>query len=208
MYVAEKDFGGNLVTAGIMIVAQFLGAFAGILWGYLALLAPDATDGADYSVPPGWVGATIPLIPPAFPDYGEGKDGYTRNWQCFWGILMATIMLSLGYVTIKHKATRFSEDSVLNSGLFYAIQGAVVAMSLKFGPTGINPALASAYMVLTVTQDTNVSADHYNHYLWVYMLVPFLGGAIGGVLHWIHTKCVEKQGADNDREELIPTTEN
>lgn len=124
MYVAEKDFGGNLITALIMIVAQFVGAFAGILWGYMALLAPDQIDG-DTTVPSAWVGITAPLLPSGEYDYGYSSlfsnDGFTRNWQCFWGILMATIILSLGYVTIKHKATRFSEDSVLNSALFYLV---------------------------------------------------------------------------------------
>ena len=120
MYVAEKDFGGNLITALIMIVAQFVGAFAGVLWGYLAILAPGQVS-KKASVPLDWVGIIAPLTPSGGEDLGGSIDGFTRNWQCFWGILMATIILSLGYVTIKHKATRFSEDSVLNSALFYLV---------------------------------------------------------------------------------------
>jgi len=38
MYIAEKDFGGNLVTLLIMMVAQCAGAFLGLLFGYLSLI--------------------------------------------------------------------------------------------------------------------------------------------------------------------------
>ena len=38
MYVAEKNFGGNLVALGLMVVAQFAGAFFGILLGFLAVI--------------------------------------------------------------------------------------------------------------------------------------------------------------------------
>ena len=38
MYIAEKDFGGNLITLGLMVAAQFAGAFFGILLGFLAVL--------------------------------------------------------------------------------------------------------------------------------------------------------------------------
>ena len=81
MYVAEKDFGGNLVTAGIMIVSQFAGAFLGLLLGYLTLLDPgymkDLADdeNVDYnaSVPMRWLGQIIPVsfsTGASLPDYG------------------------------------------------------------------------------------------------------------------------------------------
>jgi len=41
VYVAEKDFKGNAVIMGLMIVGQFAGAFLGVLFGYLALVAKD-----------------------------------------------------------------------------------------------------------------------------------------------------------------------
>ena len=41
MYVAEKDFGGNALIAGLMIAAQFCGAFFGVLLGFLALIDKD-----------------------------------------------------------------------------------------------------------------------------------------------------------------------
>ena len=44
MYIAEKDFGGNLVTLLIMMLAQFTGAFLGLLFGYLSLIDKTFMD--------------------------------------------------------------------------------------------------------------------------------------------------------------------
>ena len=41
MYVAEKDFGGNALIAGLMIISQFGGAMFGILLGFLSLIDKD-----------------------------------------------------------------------------------------------------------------------------------------------------------------------
>jgi glycerol uptake facilitator-like aquaporin len=38
MYISEKDFGGNIVTLIILVGSQFIGAFLGVLLGYLALI--------------------------------------------------------------------------------------------------------------------------------------------------------------------------
>ena len=41
VYISEKNFGGNALMAGIMILAQFGGAFLGLIFGYLALISKD-----------------------------------------------------------------------------------------------------------------------------------------------------------------------
>jgi len=44
VYVSQMKFGKQAVTCLLMIVAQFLGALLGILWGYLVLLDNDWAD--------------------------------------------------------------------------------------------------------------------------------------------------------------------
>ena len=44
MYVSRMNFGGDMVTMLIMIVAQFAGAFFGVLIGWLALLDNTWSD--------------------------------------------------------------------------------------------------------------------------------------------------------------------
>ena len=78
----------------------------------------------------------------------------------------------------------------------------------KFGYMGYNAALSSAYVFFETTQTNfpnipEVPANELNHYLWVYILFSMVGGAIGGVLHIIHSTCSNTKGRDNKKDELI-----
>jgi len=56
--------GQNMCTLIIMISAQFLGAFLGVLLGYLAIIDKnDQNKFYDYSIPRGWVGVIAPQMP-------------------------------------------------------------------------------------------------------------------------------------------------
>ena len=78
VYVSEKDFGGNALIAIIMIVAQFAGAFLGLLFGYLALVSSEYMEdfanalNEDYnaSVPSRWMGTILPIGPNGKADEG------------------------------------------------------------------------------------------------------------------------------------------
>mmetsp|Transcript_22472 Transcript_22472/g.27707 ORF Transcript_22472/g.27707 Transcript_22472/m.27707 type:complete len:151 (-) Transcript_22472:124-576(-) len=140
-------------------------------------------------------------------DFGTSDDGFTRNWQTFWGVLLTSTILSLGFCAIKHEKTRVTEDGLLNAALIVGYSIATTAvLNLNFGDAGFNPALSSAYILFETTQfDTpndKYPANQLNHYLWVYILVSMVGGALGGVLHWIHSSCANsKRGSgDNDDE--------
>ena len=94
------------------------------------------------------------------------------------------------------------------------VLGAVTALASPYGNAGWNPALACGYISFAVSQYNypNIptdeswestygfgpSATQVNHYLWVYMIAPFVGGAIAGILHLIHSKCASVKGKDND----------
>ena len=94
-------------------------------------------------------------------------------------------------------------------------------MAKKYGNCGWNPALACGYISFAVSQYNypNINDDEWwvkirgfepsatqvNHYLWAYILAPFAGAIIAGILHLIHSKCANVKGRDNDEtlEELI-----
>ena len=75
------------------------------------------------------------------------------------------------------------------------IYAGINGINAKFGPAGTNPAIAAAYIAFVVSQNDN--AEAYNHYLWVYMISPFVGAAIGGILYMIHKRCANAKGRDN-----------
>lgn len=111
MYVSMMKIGENAVTLGIMIVAQFAGAFFGILLAYLSIIDNTWKDEvrSDYSIPIGWLGTLAPETPDGLDD-GTGDDGFTRDWQTFWSILLTSIVLTLCYSSIKNDATKISDN--------------------------------------------------------------------------------------------------
>lgn len=129
-------------------------------------------------------------------------NDWTRDWQTFWTILMCSIILVLAFISIKHKSTQLTDNGLVQILAINSVLLAVSVMSLQYGEFGFNPALACGYVSFAVSQyaypnivsnedfnDTygfDPSAKQVNHYLWVYMIAPFVGGAIAGILHLIH----------------------
>ena len=130
---------------------------------------------------------------------------------------MASIVLVLSFISIKHKSTRLTDDGLLQILTIYAVLTAVASMCSPFGQAGFNPALACGYISFAVSQYAypnypnsytdeqfndyygfDPSAKQVNHYLWVYMIAPLAGGAIAGILHLIHQKCANGKGKDGD----------
>jgi len=42
-----------------------------------------------------------------------------------------------------------------------------------------------------------VDSAKLNNYVWAYIIGPLLGGATGGFLFLLHSKCVDARGRDN-----------
>ena len=106
--------GKNLIFALAMIVGQFLGAMFGILLGYLALIAKDFKSLTPHgNVPYTWVGFVYPVGPD-----GAGKQ---LEWQTFWAILLTSIILSLGFLAIKRKETRLSQNCLIQAFAILAL---------------------------------------------------------------------------------------
>lgn len=79
----------------------------------------------EHSVPRQFIHLLGPLIPGQLAlndiDMGTTSLGFYRDWQCFWGTFMVSFMLCLAYASLKSKATRLSNDSLLNNLLFIVI---------------------------------------------------------------------------------------
>jgi glycerol uptake facilitator-like aquaporin len=210
VYISEKKFGENLVPLLIMIVGQFAGAFLGLLFGYLALVAKDdmqtAADllQADYnaSVPESWLGMIIPKTASNRADIGTATDGFSRDWQTFWAMLVTSLILVLTVVSVKSKATQISAEPMLQVFAVTLVLLAMPTMNLLFGTAGFNPALASAYIMFEVmeydTPNQYYTGTELNHYLWAYIIGPLVGAVAAGFLHIIHSKCSAKKGSSSD----------
>ena len=124
---------------------------------------------------------------------------------------MFSIILVLAFISIKHKSTRLTDDSMIQILAINLVIVAVTQLSVRFGSCGFNPALACGYISFAVSQyaypnvpdlliykNFRANAESVNHYLWVYMVAPMVGGFVAGVLHLVHSKCANVKGKDND----------
>ena len=77
-----KDGGKNLVIMLVMIVAQFAGAFLGLLWAWLALCDYTWKDryNADHSIPTQFYGVIAPKSGDGSYDLNQDGQGFTRDW--------------------------------------------------------------------------------------------------------------------------------
>ena len=215
MFIAEKKLKENVVTAAIMIVAQFTGAMFGILLGFLSIVNVQyQKDLAAYESESGSNIETKQYVPVAYQgyiapnlDYGSDPDfgldevnGFTRDWQTFYAMLISSFFLTLAYTSVKSKNTQLTENELLKAFVIYFVLGTVAALNFNFGTAGFNPALATSYIIFEVSQNKEPTIydsddfgnDHLNHYLWAYMIGPLVGGALGGIAHLIHSACINK----------------
>ena len=241
VYISEWKFKDNAVIAGIMFVSQFLGAMLGILFGFLALVDAsymNDTENPAYgpfkSVPPTFLYLLIPVKPSSNGrsielDFANGEDDsdWTRDWQTFWGIFLATTFLTLVFVSVKSKHTAISEDKLAQCFLIVLALNVVSTLCAKFGgaasaavlidqtaqqntepvaSANFNPALASASILWVQAQyslDSDIEDQVHvnraiNHYLWAYMIAPLVGGVVGGILHKLHAKVTAGDNVDGD----------
>ena len=232
MFVAEKKWGSDLFPLLIMVGGQFVGAFVGILFGWMAVEDSDYQEkqtgqgeSSHATVPSNWINFTafLPLDAEKSVDDGMSRDpitrdwsndDFTRNWQCFWATIICSFLLVLFFISVKHKSTQLTDDSLIQILAISTIFLGVAVLNVEFGGAGFNPALACGYISLAVSQYAypnilpdseyklkygfDPSAIQINHYLWVFMIAPFVGGFAAGIVHLIHQKCSNKQGSDND----------
>ena len=57
------------------------------------------------SVPSRWVGLVAPASPAGGVDLGQAEQGFVRNWQCFWAMLLTSIILVVTYISVKKEST-------------------------------------------------------------------------------------------------------
>ena len=132
------------------------------------------------------------------------SDGYTRNWQTFWAMVVTSMLLVLAYNSIKLKGTQITDDRLAQAlGIVWVIKG-LAACNALFGAAGINPAIAIWYMIFEATQYQNPNTKYdygeLNHYVWAYLFGPLVGAILGGILTIIHEACA-KSGGNASRQE-------
>ena len=66
-------------------------------------------------MPDTWIRNIAPQTANGGLDYGPDDGHFTRHWACFFGIFLASMVLSLAFNTIKNKNTAPHEDKLLGA---------------------------------------------------------------------------------------------
>ena len=74
----------------------------------------------------------------------------------------------------------------------------VIALSTNQGGAAYNPAVAVAQLTVSLRESADDADgalhDAQKHYMWIFILAPFLGGAIAGGAHILHeANCAQFQ---------------
>lgn len=176
--------------------------------GYFALIDvvyQDArlgrTETRDANVPEDWITNIAPTTGFGDKDYGPDGGHFTRTWACFFGIYLASLVLSLAFNTVKNKNTAPHEDKILGALIITLVITGINQFSSIFG-CGYNPAITWTYIQFETSQASDPNkvrwASALNHYLWTYIIASVGGAAFGGFLHRIHQKCVAKDGSADE----------
>lgn len=109
----------------------------------------------------------------------------------YWGRLilqeiLQTFLFTLVYLVLKYDAVLSKTDRVLKGLCLSVIFTACLFMTRGSGGC-LNPALGlaqSTYMLGLLPDGSNVSS--FAKYMWVYILMPFVGAAFSALLYYFH----------------------
>ena len=136
-----------------------------------------------------------PRLPGGGCDTGAGDDGFTRDFQTFFSVIIFSTVYFFIYLAMKKKETSHTEDELVKMIVCaLAFYGTYMSLAL-FGPMGFNPIIATVNVIFVVSQ-TDGQASDYAHYLWAYMIGPLVAAFLGAILHLLHFKVSNKQGGD------------
>ena len=122
-------------------------------------------DLSDYpKIPDSLIGIIAPLTPDGYDlsgiDSNNQKIPFTRDWSTFWAMFFTSTLLVLAFTSIKSPVTRLSDNKLFQVFAFYYVLRAITVINVKFGSAGINPALASFYIMLEVSQYQPPNTDY------------------------------------------------
>ena len=149
---------------------------------------PDLTT--KQLLPQAWL---TPLCPVGITDQGTvmGPCDFDndRDRSAFFFQLFGTTIFIFMVVTVKGQKTGPSADGVLGPLAVCLCLYSQISLSALQGGACYNPAVALAQLTFSIggTTDDQLRKTEI-HYLWVYLLTPFIGATLAGIMYIFHAK--------------------
>ena len=181
-------------------LAQFTGAFFGVLLSYLILM-PSHAGGVD-TIPVSWLS---PLCPVGVNEKGEVvndpcEGDHYRDRSAFFFQVFGTFLFIVVVCLVKDATTAPTKDDMLISLIVAVTLISMVGLADNQGGASYNPAVALAEIVfnLAVSEDSTVYEDStkqaMKHYLWIFLFAPYLGAALAALFHLWHVQNIKVMG--------------
>ena len=141
-----------------------------------------------------WSDLKVLDVPVIMPTSIAGYDPqYT--YQVLLNEIVCTFIFVFMVLHVKGKNTSPSPIGV-NGALVVALTlYAVIYAGTAFGAC-YNPAIGASFAFLDFLMKKN--GVYVYAYWYMYILGPFIGGALAGFVHWVHESCHAKEKEDND----------
>ena len=192
VYVSRIKYGQDALFFLLIMVAQCLGGFFGMLWAYGSLYTSDLGTGG--KIYPAWVPA---LCPVGVDDLELGfacAVNKSRSFQTFFTQMICTFLFVLEILVLKEAKTAPTKDGMLGAlavgfGLY-----AIINLDHLVGPC-FNPAIGfvqTTYQVMNLKDLYGDYSDALTEYLWAYTIGPAVGGLLAGLAQMFHRNNVDK----------------
>lgn len=178
----DKQDGFDLVTNLILIAAQFLGAAIGGVFSWW------------------WSKNTLDLKP----NQGGSDAADYLLAESFFYVLFGTFVISLVWFTMTGKSTTPTKDTGMQAVVVGAVHSATVFFPLGgVGGGYLHPWIDFWLSLYYSIDDDNDNEDNWD-YMWINLLVPWLGAALGWAVHqFVLIPAAEKASRDPEADGKI-----
>ena len=176
----------------MILLSEFAGALLGVFWAWLVLM-PSYIEGDYHKIPAQWI---TPLCPVGVSDLGIVEQpcdlDMNRDRSAFFFQVFGTFLFMFVILNIKDKVTSPTQDGVLGALAVSLSLFAMINLSALQGGAAYNPAVALAQLTFGIAMTSSALHDSQIHYLWVFLLAPFVGSLMAAIAQTFHARSTAK----------------
>lgn len=200
VFVSRQNYGENFLFCILIMLSQFVGGFISIGLAWLGSF--DQKAGLAALTPTNWAGAPVT---------GSSESDFTMYVPVMTNEIVGTFLFVSVILMVKGKHTAGARSGVCAAICVVATLLTVISGTNKLGAC-FNPAVGASvttYGVLRTDVPEGMSNHYLYHYVWCYMIGPFIGGLCAGLFHILHAKgheepCdVSHQNYDQQKDNLL-----
>ena len=172
----------DLLLYLLMQISQIGGAGAGLMLAWLTIMPSNLSDDSSLDVPEAWVPVNCPLSTTKACITDGNRDRAAIMQQ-----VVMTFLFILSICIVKSSASPTKDPFLASCWIAFTLFG-LINMASVTGGANYNPAVGIALSIYSSMEASIVQQDSNTRYWYVYVFMPYLGGALAGLLTKMHLK--------------------